>query len=312
MNSLHIVATGRCLPKKIVTNEDLSRIVETDDEWITKRTGIKERRVVDGESNLDLAVEAAKQALAKAEIDPAQIGSLILTTFTADYYTPALACLAAKKLGLSNDIPAFDINAACTGFLYALQVANGLLIQDERPYCLIIGSEVISKTVDWSDRGTCILFGDGAGAVLVEKSQTHTFFTSLGCDGDDEIIHCGGAGQTDQHIHMEGREVFKFAVNIVPKVIEDLLQKSGLTMDDIDHVVCHQANKRIIDSAIKKLNAPSEKFFINLQYYGNTSSASIPIALDEMEEQGLLLPGQKIICVGFGAGFTWGGAILEI
>lgn len=311
MKGLHIKATGRCLPKKILTNDDLSRMVDTNDEWITTRTGIKQRHICDGERNIDLAIGAATRALEKAAVRPEEIGALVVTTFTPDYYTPAVACLLAKALGLSHDIPAFDMNAACSGFLYALQVANGLLLQEERPYALIVGSEVISKITDWSDRSTCVLFGDGAGAALVERREVGAFCTALGCDGNAVPIYCGGAGDEDRFIRMDGGEVFKFAVRIIPQTVEALLQKSGLTLADIDYFVCHQANKRIIDSAAKKLKAPQEKFFINLDRYGNTSSASIPIALDEMGEAGLLKPGVKTLCVGFGAGFTWGGAILE-
>lgn len=311
MKGLHIKATGRCLPKKILTNDDLSRMVDTNDEWITTRTGIKQRHICDGERNLDLAVGAALQALGKAAVRPEEIGALIVTTFTPDHYTPAVACLLAKALGLSHDIPAFDMNAACSGFLYALQVANGLLLQEERPYVLIVGSEVISKTTDWSDRSTCVLFGDGAGAALVERREVGAFYTALGCDGNDVPLYCGGAGEDDRFIRMDGGEVFKFAVRIIPQTVGELLEKSGLTLDDIDYFVCHQANRRIIESAARKLRAPIEKFFINLDRYGNTSSASIPIALDEMGEAGLLKLGVKTLCVGFGAGFTWGGAILE-
>lgn len=308
---LHITATGRCLPANIVTNDDLSQMVDTNDEWITTRTGIKQRYICKGESNLDLATGAAKQAIERAGISPDQIGALIMTTFTPDHYTPATSCLLAKNLGLSTDVPAFDMNAACSGFLYALQVANGLMMQDSRKYVLIVGSEVISKVTDFTDRGTCILFGDGAGAVLLEKSDVHTFVTSLGCNGDASKLYCGGAGWENRFIQMDGKEVFRFAVDIIPKTIDALLEKSGLSLDDIDYIVCHQANKRIIDYVIRKLKAPEEKFYINLQNYGNTSSASIPIALDEMAEKGMFKSGTKILCVGFGAGYTWGGAILE-
>ena len=307
---LQIISTGRYLPKKILTNDDLSKMVDTNDDWISARTGIKKRHIADGESNLDMAYFAAFEALQRADIDVAEIGSLIVTTFTPDYMTPSVACLLSKRLGLPEDIPAFDLNAACTGFVYALKVANGLLLQDTRKYSLIVSSEVLSKNVDYSDRSTCILFGDGAGAVIVKKSDS-LFFTKLCSSGESENLYCGGHGTQDSLIRMDGGEIFKFAVRVIPKCITSILKKAELTLDDVDWVVCHQANKRIIDSAVKKLGAESEKFYTNVAHYGNTSSASIPIALDEMACSGKLKHGNKIILAGFGAGLTWGSALLE-
>ncbi len=311
MRAMRLVATGRCLPQRVVTNDDLSRMVETSDEWISTRTGIRERRHCTDETNAFLASEAARRAMAQGGISPEEIGICIVATFTPDSASPSMACLVQQALGLPEDIPAFDLNAACSGFLYGLKVAHGLLLTSERPYALVVGSEVLSRVVNFEDRGTCVLFGDGAGAAVLTLSDSHRFVAALGARGDDSLIHCPGPGKPDQYISMNGREVFRFATDIIPRCIEQVLAKAGLTLEDVDYVVCHQANARIISHVVKKMQAPEEKFYINLQRYGNTSSASIPIALDEMAEQGLLRPGMRVVCVGFGGGLTWGGALLE-
>lgn len=308
---IHVVATGHYAPSKVVTNDDLSKIVETNDEWIKQRTGIERRHFVDGEGNADLAVKAAEMALSNCDIDINEIGALVVATFSGDTFVPSVACMVQKRLGLPEEMPSFDVNAACSGFLYALQVARGLLLQTEKKYALVIGSEVISKVLDMEDRGTCILFGDGAGAAIIELSEERKYYSVLGARGDDKVIVVPSAEDAKRKVSMEGNNVFRFAVSTVPKCITDILEKSGVDKDDIDYYVCHQANKRIIESVASKLDLPMEKFYMNMQEYGNTSAASVAIALSEMNEKGMLKSGMKIITVGFGAGLTWAGAYLE-
>ncbi len=311
MKGIHVVATGHYAPGNVVTNDDLSKIVETNDEWIRQRTGIERRHFTEGEKNSDIAYKAAKMALEKSGIDVNDLAALVVATFSPDYFVPSVACILQRELELPTDIPCFDLNAACSGFLYAIQVARGLLLQSRKRYALVIGSEVISKVLDMDDRGTCILFGDGAGAAVIELDETKKYFSYLGAEGNEEYIYCPNADEEKRKVHMDGAKVFKFAVSTVPKCINGVLEESGLTKDDIDYFVCHQANKRIIESVAQRLDIPMEKFYLNLQEYGNTSAASIPIALSEMEEKGLIKKGMKLICVGFGAGLTWGGALIE-
>lgn len=309
LKGLRIVGTGHYAPDNVVTNDDLSKIVETNDEWITSRTGIKRRHHVTTEKNQDLAIAAAKMAIDNAGIDKSDIGVCICATVRADNLTPSMACMVQKLLELPNDIPCFDLNAACSGFMYGLQVARGMLLQSDKKYGLVIGSETLSKILDMTDRGTCILFGDGAGAAIVELSD-NAYYSVLGSKGDDVVLQCPNE-QGDRYVTMLGSDVFKFAVTTVPKTIFQLLDKAGVTADDIDLFVCHQANMRIIESVAKKCKQSLDKFFVNLDEYGNTSSASIPIALSELNQKGILKPGMKIICVGFGGGLTWGGAYME-
>jgi 3-oxoacyl-[acyl-carrier-protein] synthase-3 len=311
-DGLRIVGLGHCVPENVVTNDDLSKIVDTNDEWISSRTGIRRRHFVKDENGCSLAIGAARMAIEKAGIDVADIGACVVATVRADYITPSNACMVQKEIGLPNDIPCFDINAACSGFMYGLQIARGLLMQSERKYALVIGTETLSKILDMTDRSSCILFGDGAGAAVIELSAESRFFGDMGAKGDNEVLVCPNNSNEDRFVFMKGSDVFKFAVSTVPKSINRLLEKAGVTADDIDYFVCHQANMRIIEAVARKCKQPMEKFFINLDEYGNTSSASIAIGLSEMSEKGLLKPGMKIICVGFGAGLTWGGAYLEL
>jgi len=306
---LRIVGTGHYAPHNVVTNDDLSKIVDTNDEWIASRTGIRRRHHVTSEKNQDMAVEAAKMAIINAGIDKSEIGVCICATVRADNLTPSMACMVQKILELPNDIPCFDLNAACSGFMYGLQVARGMLLQGEKKYGLVIGSETLSKILDMTDRSTCILFGDGAGAAVIELSD-NTYYSVLGSKGDDVVLQCPNE-QGDRYVTMLGSDVFKFAVSTVPKTIFELLDKAGVSADDIDLFVCHQANMRIIESVAKKCKQNLDKFFVNLDEYGNTSSASIPIALSELNQKGMLKHGMKIICVGFGGGLTWGGAYME-
>ena len=309
MNGLELVAAGHYLPQKILTNEMLSQMVETNDEWISKRTGIKTRHLCENESNLDLAYQAAEMALSQANIDRQKIAVVIVTTFTGDYYTPAMANILAGKLKLRESVMAFDINVACSSFAYAVKLAQSLLAEDNESYALVIGSEELSKVTDFTDRSSCILFGDGAGAVLL-KRKNGLFYSQMGTKSDVETLYCGGAGHENRYIQMQGQEVFKFAISVLPKTIDELLAQANLTMDDIAWVICHQANQRIIENVARKYKA-NEKFFVNIDRYGNTSSASIPIAISELLQAEKLHKGDKIISVGFGAGLAWGGVLWE-
>lgn len=308
---LHIVGMGHYTPANVVTNDDLCKIVDTNDEWISTRTGIKKRHFIEDETNQDMAVAAAKMAIRDAGIDKNDIGVCIVATIRPDHMTPSVACMVQKELALPNDIPCFDVNAACSGFMYGMHIARGILIQGSKKYGLIIGSETLSKILDMTDRSTCILFGDGAGAAVIELSDVHRYYSVLGTQGDDEVLECPNTDGAHRYVNMKGSDVFRFAVSTVPRTIFELLDKAGLGTDDIDLYVCHQANRRIIESVAKKCHQSMDKFFVDLNEYGNTSSASIPIALSEMHQQGLIKPGMKMICVGFGGGLTWGGAYLE-
>lgn len=310
LKGLRIVGTGYYAPNNVVTNDDLSKIVDTNDEWITTRTGIKQRHHVTTENNQDMAIAAAKMALENAGIDKSELGVCICATVRADNLTPSMACMVQKKLELPGNMPCFDINAACSGFMYGVSVARGILLQSDKKYGLVIGSETLSKILDMTDRSTCILFGDGAGAAVIELTDDNNFYSVLGSKGDDVVLNIPNHDGA-RYVSMLGSDVFKFAVSTVPKTIFELLDMAGLTADDIDLFVCHQANMRIIESVAKKCKQSLDKFYINLHEYGNTSSASIPIALSELNEKGMLKPGMKIICVGFGGGLTWGGAYIE-
>lgn len=311
MKGLKIVATGRALPAKVVTNDDMSKLVETSDEWIATRTGIRTRHFCAGETQADLAEQAARRALEQGKVDPKDLCACIVATVTPDCSAPTSACLLQQRLDLPEDIPCFDMNVGCTGFIYALQVARGFLLQSGRPYALVIGVEVLSRLMDMTDRSTCVLFGDGAGAAVFEAVPNAPFASLQGARGGKAIL-ANGPGPLAPRLTMDGRAVFRFAVEAIPRCIDGILTQTHLTLNDIDWVVCHQANERILDHCIKKLHAPAEKFYKNMARYGNTSAASIPIALDEMNEQGLLKPGQTLLCVGFGGGLTWAAALFTL
>lgn len=310
MKGIHVVSTGSAVPKKKVTNQDMSKIVDTNDEWIRTRTGIETRYFSTEEKNYELATEAAKKAMEKANILPEEIGIILVATVTPDYMMPSTACMVQKELGIPNDIMAFDINAACSGFLYGLKICKGLLENIEKPYALLIGSEQMSRILDFTDRSTCVLFGDGAGAAIIELSDEHRYIQKSWSRGDMDALTCMGPGNDYAKIQMDGRAVFRFAVKAMVEAIDAVIEEGELNIEDIDYVVCHQANARILSHVRKKYGLPEEKFFMNLQKYANTSAASIGIALDEMMEEGLIKKDMKIICVGFGAGFTWTSALL--
>lgn len=308
---IKIIGTGHDAPSRIVTNEDLCKTIDSSDEWISSRTGMKIRHFSEGESNLDLAYRAATEAISKAGISEQEIGIVIVSTFSGDYFVPSTACLLQARLGLPDDVLCFDLNAACSGFIFGLETVRALLCQSDRKYALLVGSEIISPRLDMTDRGTCILFGDGAGAVVLELSDQN-LYSSICCSrGNLSGISCSSAESSDRKIKMDGQAIYKFAVSTVPGLIRGVLEKGGVSADEISHYVCHQANARIIDSITKSLKQPEEKFFRNISDYGNTSAASIPIALSEMNDKGLLQRGQKIVLAGFGAGLTWGAVLLE-
>jgi len=300
------------LPEKVVTNDDLSKIVDTSDEWISSRTGIKKRRFsVEGDKNYLFASQAAKEAMDRAGISKEEIAAVIVATITPDYMFPSTACMVQKTLELPEDIMAFDISAACSGFLYGLKVAKGILENMDKKYAIVIGSEQLSRILDFEDRTTCVLFGDGAGAAVIELSDTHDYCHKVWARGDNEVLFCKGPGNNDAYLNMDGRGVYKFAVNAVKEGIDAILEEKNITLYDVDYVVCHQANQRIIEHVRKKFDAPQEKFYVNLDRFGNTSAASIPVALDEMVSEGVLKKGMKVIAVGFGGGLTWSSALLE-
>lgn len=311
MNGLQILGTGRAVPEQIVTNDDLAQRVDTNDEWIVARTGIRERRFAAGETLTDLTVEAARKAMERAGVQPQDIGLCITATVTPDRLFPSQACLIHQKLGLPEDCPAFDLSAGCTGFLFAMETAAAMLPRMNRPYALLVGGELLSRILDMDDRSTCILFGDGAGAAVVKTTENAPWFAQMGSRGDRDILWAWGPGQERPYLHMDGQGVFQFAIKTVPQVSKQLLEKAGLDKDQVDWYVPHQANHRIVESAAKRLKVPLERFYENMDRYGNTSAGSIPIALDEMVEKGLLQRGQWVMCLGFGAGLTWGGALFQ-
>ncbi len=320
-----ITGVGSFVPENIMTNNDLEKIVDTSNQWIIERTGIKERRIAkEGVSSSDLAAIAAQRAMEDAGILPEDIDLILVATISPDYIFPSTACMVQEHIGATN-AAAFDINAGCTGFIYALTTAKAFVKSGMYKKVLVIGAETLSKIVDWKDRNTCVLFGDGAGACIVEPCQNGFGMISedLGSDGskgDVLIVPAGGSREPTtlktvaeglNFIKMDGREVFKFAVRIMEKASKDVLKKIGLTSKDIDLLIPHQANIRIIDSALKKLDLKKEKVFVNLEKYGNTSAASIPVALDEALNQKRIKKGDNILLVAFGAGLTWGGVLLK-
>ena len=311
MNGLKILSTGYYAPQQVLDNFDLEKMVETSDEWIVSRTGIKRRHIAKAESCVDLGYQAALKAI--KNIDKSKIGLIICATMTPDYFTPSNACLIQEKLGLNDqEVMCFDLNAACSGFVYALTVAQALLQNLGDKYALVIGSEKISKMIDFNDRNTCVLFGDGAGALVISNGEG-IFASYSNSAGNLDALNAPAINEVSENhfLTMAGQEVFKFAVKVIPESINAVLKKSNLTLDDVAYVVCHQANYRIIKNVYKKLKSSEDKFYMNLQEYGNTSAASIPLALAEMDEKQMLKPGDKIICVGFGGGLTWGATLIE-
>ncbi len=324
--SARIIGLGSATPEKVVSNSDLESIVETTDEWIVEHTGIRERHICqDGQATSDLCLVAARRAVERSGVDPQDIGLVIVATLTNDYRGfPAVASIVQDGLG-AKAAGAFDLAAGCTGFVYALAVGSQFIEAGNEDHVLVVGSDVLSKITDWSDRATCVLFGDAAGAaVLGPTNSGHGVLgyvlESHGQLADLLCIPVGGTREpptpenllTGKHlIQMEGHEVFKQAVRRVPEMVEKVVARVGLTVDDIDYVVPHQANKRIMDAAIKRLHLPPEKVLGNLDRYGNTSNGSIPLLLDEANEAGVFKAGDLVVLVGFGAGFTVGGVAIR-
>lgn len=319
-----IIGTGKYVPDRVLTNQDLEQMVDTNDEWISTRTGIKERRIVNAEqASSDLALNAARIALEQAGITAMELDLIIVATITPDMSFPSTACVLQDKLG-AKKAAAFDLSAACSGFIYGLANASNFIATGIYKYALVIGAECLSKITDYTDRNTCILFGDGAGAAVLGPVAEGRGFRSfeLGADGSGgELLKISGGGsrcpsspesleQKQHYIYMAGQEVFKFAVRIMGSAAEEALRKAGIDKSEIDLLVPHQANIRIIQSALNRLDLPEDKCMINLNKYGNVSAASIPIALAEAVEEGRIREGDCIVMVGFGGGLTWGASVL--
>ena len=321
-----ITGTGSCLPDKRLTNDDLAKMVDTDDEWITQRTGIKERRIVaEGESTASLGTVAARRAMESSGVDPKDIGAIICATITPEMVFPSTACFIGAELGLVG-AAAFDLSAACSGFIYALTTGASLIKSGQSKSVLVIGAETLSRIVNYKDRASCILFGDGAGAVVLQRSQDQgrgLIYSELHADGrGGDVMKCIPGSRfpiceemiaRDEHfMQIRGREVYKFAVSKFEELIEGAMRACELTADQVKLIVPHQVNMRIIDSALEKLGMPKEKAFINIDKYGNTSAASIPIALDEAWRAGKIQKGDIVIFVAFGGGLTWANAVVRV
>ena len=301
-----VVSTGHFTPEGVLSNKDLEKIVDTTDEWITSRTGIKERRIVNGQNTSDLATIAAQNAIDKVNYDKDKIDLIIVATFTAELRSPSMACRVQAKLGLDKPgILAFDINAACTGFIYGLNIAERMMQSGSYKSALVIGAEVISKFTDYKDRNTCVLFGDGAGAMILERDESKEVIFNVQTKSDDDLIL-----YVDDYVNMDGPKVYQFASRVIQSSVNGVLEYGNIDKAKIKKIIPHQANIRIIQSASKALKIPIESFFVNIHKYGNTSAASIPIALDEMLDEETMQPNDKVVLVGFGAGLTSGACSL--
>ena len=322
-----ITGLGAVTPDKVLANADFEKFLDTSDEWITKRTGIKERRVVsDGESTASLGTEAARRALADAGISPDQLDLIICATITPEMIFPATACFIQEALGAA-DVPAFDLSAACSGWVYALTVASKFIETGTYKRILVIGAEALTRFSDYTDRASCVIFGDGAGAAVLEATNNPDKgiqYTVMHTDGRGwDYIHVPAGGSRtpasretvdnkSHYIKMRGRDVYKFAIEKMQWLLGDCMEKCSLSIDDIDLVVPHQVNIRIIKSAAAKFNLPLEKVYVNIDRYGNTSAASIPLAMTEARDAGLITEGSTLLLVAFGAGLTWAGAVIKM
>ena len=324
---IRIISAGSALPARCVTNDDLSKVMETSDEWIRSRSGIGSRQYCgEGESCLTLAAEAGRRAMRNGGVSPEEIRVIIAATSSGDYIVPSMAAMVQKELGIPEEVTAFDLGAGCTGFVLALAAARGILLgmeaeektgrnteagrETRAPKALVIGCEQLSSLLDRDDRGTAILFGDGAGAAVISLSDG-LFCQKSWSRGDDHALRLGGVGRPDQHIRMQGQEVFRFAVHALKQGIDEVLAGTGLGMEDIDYVLCHQANARIIDHTARQYPGSAEKFLMNIETRGNTSAASVPILLSEAVERNTFQPGMKVILAAFGAGLTWSAILME-
>lgn len=323
---IKVVGTGSYLPEKVLSNDDLSKMVNTSDEWIRRRSGIRQRRIAaDDEATSDLAARAAKNALDMADMNPGDVELIIVGTSTPDYTIPSVAPIIQEKLGC-RDIFAFDINSVCTSFAAAFMTSYGILSSGFYGNCMVIGADAYSKILNWEDRSTCVLFGDGGGAMIIRRDPSARGILSHLYNADGKgagfiRIPAGGSKnparrmdafkKEDWFYQMDGRKVYEFTLTRVPDTAEILIEKAGLSPDDVDWIVLHQANYRIINAVSRRLGLPEEKFFINIGSVGNTSSASIPIAIDEAVRSGKIKEGNKILMIGYGGGLSWGGVLFE-
>lgn len=319
MKYTRIVGTGSYLPPRIVTNEELARQVDTSDDWIVTRTGIRQRHIADpSQTSSDLALEASRAALRAAGVEPAAIDLIVVATSTPDFVFPSTACLLQAKLGIAG-CPAFDVQAVCSGFVYGLAVADSFVRAGEARCALVVGAEVFSRILDWRDRGTCVLFGDGAGAVVLRADERPGI---RGCvlhaDGRQAGILAvpgnvsGGAVTGSAFVRMDGPAVFKFAVRVLDEVAREVVAKCSLQLTDVDWLIPHQANVRILDATVKRLGLPHERLVVSVDRHANTSAASVPLALDLAVRDGRIRPGHRVMLQGVGGGFTWGAALVEI
>ena len=320
MSGIKIVGYGHYVPETTIYNDDFKAIIDTSDEWISSRTGIKERRIAINECTTDLAFKAAEMALKESKVDPSDIGLVITATMSPDSFTPSTSSKLLDKLGIKEAM-AFDISAACSGFVYALNIATAILNQNNKEYAIVIGTECLSELLDYSDRSTCVLFGDGAGAVVIKRVDEPGYFYAMSKTDKENILYAKAirsndlflnSKSTDYHLRMDGKKVYLFALEAVSDAISNVLSMSGLEASDIDLFIPHQANERIIMSVCKHFKLDFNKFYLNLARYGNTSAASIPIALSEAYHNKIIKAGDKVLLVGFGAGLTWASTILKI
>lgn len=324
MNRVEIIGTGSYLPENVVTNDDLNKVVDTSDEWIKTRTGIRQRRISKGEGTSEMASKAALKAIENSGVSADEIDFIITATATPDDFIPSTACIVQKNIGAVN-ATCFDISAACSGFIYAMDIGTQFIKSGRAKTILIIGAETLSKILDWKDRSTCILFGDGAAAAILRKGDRNNVLSVLtgsnGFLGDALVCEAlpvnnpyieGEVKKTFSVVKMDGKEIFRFAVKIMEKVIKELLKQTESSIDEVKCIVPHQANLRIIEAASKRLNVSADKFYVNLDKYGNTSAASVGIAFDEVMKKCDLKKGDKIILVGFGGGLTYGGVFIQV
>ncbi|MBQ2283396.1 MAG: ketoacyl-ACP synthase III [Agathobacter sp.] len=318
---MKIIGTGSCLPERIVTNQDLAEIMDTSDEWISTRTGIRKRHIATEETTTSMSVVAAKRALEDAGVKPEELDLIIAATVSSDQIIPMLSAQVQAEIGADNAV-AFDINAACSGFLFDMAIADAYMKAGGSKKALLIGAETLSKLMDWNDRSSCVLFGDGAGAVVVSDEEDCVLGMVQGAKGKDGmVLSCVNRNTSNpfsgkepaplSYVHMEGQAVYKFAVKTVPAAINEALEQAGVAADEVSYYILHQANLRIIESVAKRLDQPMEKFPTNIQDCGNISAASVPILLDKVCKDGMIKAGDKIVLAGFGAGLTWGACVLS-
>ena len=318
--TIRIMGTGSYLPENIVTNDDLAKIMDTSDEWIASRTGIRKRHLVKEETTAQMSAEAAKQALKEAGLKAEELDLIIVGTLSGDYVTPSTACEVQAMIGADKAV-AFDVNAACSGFMFAMNTAYAFIQSGIYQNALVIGAEILSRLMDWNDRSTCVLFGDGAGAAVVTADEKGLLGFVKGSDGTKGmVLACKNRLNNNpliknsvepDHVFMDGQEVYKFAVSTVPASIQAVLEEAGLEVSDIKYFLLHQANIRIIQSVAKRLKADINRFPTTLEHCGNISAASVPILLDEVNKKGMLQRGDKLVMAGFGAGLTWSAAVIE-